>query len=118
MSTQPSCATPDRPADAHTAEVARRFEDIERHELGGLLALPIDSVLKLAPRVFDGDVTLDERARLLVLLAAQLHPTALGWLACASQEADPTLRGLAACGYQRARTRWMALQQGLALCAR
>jgi len=62
--------------------------------------------------------SLDERARLLVLLAAQLHPTALGWLACASQEADPTLRGLAACGYQRARTRWMALQQGLALCAR
>ena len=90
---------------------------IEAHELGDWYKLPRGAALAMAPSCLEPQVPLERKARIVALLAAQLHPDALAWLKRLCHAIDPSLRPLAQAAWEQAALRSQALSLCLAMHA-
>ncbi|MEL6181857.1 MAG: hypothetical protein AAFS10_23050 [Myxococcota bacterium] len=88
---------------------------IEMHDLGDWLMLPRSAAFAMAPSCLEPHVPLERKARIIALLAAQLHPDALAWLKRLCHRIDPSLRPLAQVAWEQAAIRTQAFSLCIAM---
>ena len=71
--------------------------------------LPQGAVFSMAPACLDAEVSLLHKARIITLLAAQMHPDAIAWLSRLSLQVEAPLRPLAEAAWKQATLRAQAL---------
>lgn len=93
-------------------EMLSWLRQLESHELGRLLELPQSTALSMAPTCLNKDQPVEERAIIIALLAAQMHPMSATWLQHISAHVEAPLNQLA----EVARQQVLLRLQALALC--
>ena len=85
------------------------LRQLESHHLDAWIGLPQATALRMAPSCLDKTQPLEERAKVIALLAAQMDPMAETWLQHLSEQAEGPLKLLASVAGQQVRVRLQAL---------